>query len=446
MAQVTQGQKTGVALVGCGVVGTGVVKLLLEDADLLETRSGVRLELRHLVDVDFTRARAAGVDESLLRSDLTEALADKQTAVVIELVGGTTIARTIVSQALSAGKHVVTANKALLAHHGPELFALARQNGVCIGFEASCVGGVPVIGALTRGLLANDIEALYGIVNGTCNYILSNMTSSRAAYADVLAEAQAAGLAEADPTLDVAGIDSAHKLTILAALAFGKRIDLDAIAVEGIEHLDTIDIRYGMELGYTVKLLAIACRQAEGLSLRVHPAFIRNDHPLAGVADAFNAVSVYGHTTGHTLYYGRGAGSRPTASAVVADVLAVATGLLPGQFAQLGIWPDRTEPARQLPMAQVRGPYYLRVTCKDVPGVLAQIADILGRHEISIASALQHKAPAGQTAGVPVVVTTHEAVEGNVEAARRQIDALESVKAPTVIVRIVPEHEEPEVR
>jgi homoserine dehydrogenase len=432
----------GVALLGCGTVGSGVARLLIGDGDLLTSRSGITLELRHVVDIDFTRAREVGVDEGVFRTDLADALSDDRTQVVVELIGGTTLARDFVARSLRAGKHVVTANKALLAHHGNELWALARQNNVCIAFEASCVGGVPVIGALLGGLLANDIDALYGIVNGTCNYILSAMAGQGAAYADVLAQAQADGLAEADPTLDVSGEDSAHKLAILAALAFGRRIDYDAIEFEGIDTLDLADIRYGAELGYTIKLLAIAQRQGDGISLRVHPAFITNTHPLARVSGPFNAVSIFGHAVGHTLYYGRGAGSMPTASAVTADILSVGLGIAPLQFAQLGLWPDRAEPANQLPVEQVRSRYYLRVACGDAPGVLAKIADVLGRHEISIASVLQHEPTADDAAGVPVVITTYEAIEGNVRAACERINTLDVIKAPTVVIRIVEEHEE----
>ena len=439
------GETLGVALVGCGTVGSGVARLLLTDRDLLARRSGIQTTLRHVVDVDFTRAREVGVGGELFRHDLQEVLDDPETSVVVELVGGTAKAREIAERALRAGKHVVTANKALLAHHGAALYALARAHGVCIALEASCVGGVPVIGALVGGLLANEIEAIYGIVNGTCNYILSRMTAQGADYATVLGEAQQAGLAEADPALDVSGGDSAHKLAILAALAFGQEIEYEAIHTEGIDALDLADIRYGMELGYTIKLLAIAHRQEEGVSLRVHPAFIPNDHPLARVSGPFNAVSVFGHATGHTLYYGRGAGSLPTASAVVADILSVGLGIAVRQFALLGLWPDRVGPARLLPMDQVRSRYYLRVTCEDRPGVLAKIAGALSRHQISIASVLQHEPPAHLADGVPLVITTYQAVEGNAAKARREIDALDVVKAPTVTIRIVEEHEEPAV-
>ena len=426
-------QTIGLALVGCGTVGSAAATLLLRDKDLLAERTHLRLELRHVVDEDFTDADAAGVSASIRRDSLDEALADPDTQIVIELVGGDGFAKECVERALQAGKSVVTANKALLAKHGAELFALARANGVCIGFEGSCVGGVPVIGSLLNGLVANEVDALFGIVNGTCNYILSNMTQRGADYNDVLAEAQASGLAEQDPTLDVSGGDSAHKLAILAALTFGKRIDLSQITVEGIEGLDVADIRFGTELGYAVKLLAIAIRQGDGISLRVHPAFIRKDHPLAGVDGPFNAVCVYGHAVGHTMYYGRGAGGLATASAVVADIVDVASGNAQRRFDQLGIWPDRCEPANLIPIDDVRSRYYLHVTCEDSP--------ILGQHEISISSVLQHE-PLPGSQDVPLIITTYEASEGNLKNALAEIDGLPVTKRPTFLMRIVEEHVE----
>jgi homoserine dehydrogenase len=434
---------TGVAIVGCGTVGGATATLLTRDAPLLAERLGAGLELRHVVDVDFSHARELGLDEKLFREDLSEALADEQVGVVAELIGGTDVARKVTEQSLRAGKHVVTANKALLAHHGAELLALARECGVCIGFEASCGGGIPIVRALTDGLIANRIDALFGIVNGTCNYILTEMTQQGAAYADALAQAQAGGLAEADPTLDVSGVDSAHKLAILAALAFARKMDFDAIPVEGIDTLRALDVGYGQELGYVIKLLAIAQRRSDGLSLRVRPAFISREHPLAWVSGPFNAVSVYGHATGHTMYYGRGAGDMPTGSAVVSDIAAIAMGTTARQFERLALWPDQAAPADQLPAEAIRSRYYLRMMAEDRPGVLAQIADILGRHDISIRSVLQHEPPAAAAdEGVPVVITTHTAVEGGLRKAIAEVDALDVIKADTVCIGIVDEHPE----
>jgi homoserine dehydrogenase len=448
-----------VAIVGCGTVGGATATLLTRDAALLRERTGLTLDLRYIVDVDFTHARRLGLPEKLYCKSLAEALADPKVAVVVELIGGTTIARKTIEQALAAGKHVVTANKALLAVAGPELYALARKNQVAVAFEASCAGGIPIIRALYDGLIANRIDALYGIVNGTCNHILTAMTQRGQSYAAALKDAQAAGLAEADPTLDVAGTDSAHKLAILAALAFGQRVDFDAIPVEGIDTLDSRDITYGDELGYVVKLLAIAHRQGEGLCLRVRPAFISKGHPLAWVSGPFNAVSVYGHATGHTMYYGRGAGGMPTASAVVADLAALATGRAQAAFNQLNLWPDRTPQARQIPIDAVRSRYYVRMLAADRPGVLAKTAAIFGRHDISISSVLQHEAPrrdetlpgspgrhgdspAATGSMVPVVVTTASALEGNLRRALAEVDALKVIQPPSVCIAMVDEHPE----
>jgi homoserine dehydrogenase len=433
----------GVAVVGCGTVGGAVATILSRQQDILRSRIGPELQLRHVVDVDFAHARQLGLDEALFRDDLDEVLADDAVGVVVELIGGTTAAREVTQRALRAGKSVVTANKALLARHGPELYALARQHDACIAFEAACGGGIPIIRALCDGLIANRIDALYGIVNGTCNYILTSMSQRGVSYASALAEAQREGLAEADPTLDVAGVDSAHKLAIMASFAFGKKIDFEAIPVQGIDALELCDVRYGQELGYVVKLLAIAQRTEKGVSLRVRPVFITKEHPLAWVSGPFNAISVYGHATGHTMYYGRGAGGMPTASAVVADIASVALGVAKEAFARLAIWPDRAEAATQLPIEAVRSRYYIRVMAEDRPGVLAKIAAILGRHDISISSVLQHEPHDEDKAmGVPVIITTHRAVEGPVRKALGEVDALDVIKAGTVCIGIVDEHPE----
>jgi len=438
----------GVALVGCGTVGGTTAMMLTKDARILRSRIGCTLELRHIVDVDLANARRLGLDSGLFRKDLAQALGDERVGAVVELIGGTDVARDVIQRAIAAGKHVVTANKALLAHCGAELWAQARAKGVCIAFEASCGGGIPIIRALCGGLIANRIDAIYGIVNGTCNYILTAMTQQGKSYADALADAQREGLAEADPTLDVAGVDSAHKLAILAALGFGRKIDLNLIPVEGIDSLELCDIAYGQELGYVVKLLAIAQRQSapgggDGVSLRVRPAFISKGHPLAWVSGPFNAVSVYGHATGHTMYYGRGAGGMPTASAVVADLAAVAMGTAQRAFEQLKIWPDRAEAATQLPAEAIRSRYYVRVMAEDRPGVLAQFAAVFGRNNISIWSALQREPhPASGLQAVPVVITTNRATEGNVRKALAQVDALDVIKAKSVCIGIVDEHPE----
>jgi homoserine dehydrogenase len=431
----------GVAIIGCGTVGGATALLLTRDREILSRRLGLNLDLRHIVDLDFANARKLGLDEKLYRTSLQDALDDPKVGVVAELIGGTTIARSFIEKALNAGKNVVTANKALLAQHGSELYALARKNGVCMAFEASCAGGIPIIRALCDGLIANRIDAMYGIVNGTCNHILTAMIRHGQSYAAALAEAQQTGLAEADPTLDVTGVDSAHKLAILAALAFNQKVDFKLIPVQGIDKLDLRDVAYGRELGYVVKLLAIAQRQENGLSLRVRPAFISQEHPLAWVCGPFNAVSVYGHANGHTMYYGRGAGGLPTASAVAADLASVAMGNAKRQFDQLRIWPDLNEPARQLPIDEITSRYYIRILAVDRPGVFAYIATILGKMGISISSVLQREAPA-QSTHVPVVITTAKASEGAIRKALDQVDALDVVTGKSVCLSIVDEHPE----
>jgi homoserine dehydrogenase len=443
MSSTSSSSRLGVAIVGCGTVGGGVATILTRDQEILRSRMTVETELRHIVDVNFENAQRLRLDQGLYRTNLQDALDDPDVHVVAELVGGTTFAKDVITKAICAGKHVVTANKALLAQHGVELWALAREHGVCIGFEASCAGGIPIVSALTQGLIANRIDAMYGIVNGTCNYVLTSMTQRGQSYQQALSDAQRSGLAEADPTLDVAGIDSAHKLAILASLAFGEQVNFEQIPVTGIDQLELFDVSFGMELGYVVKLLAIAQRQPEGLSLRVRPAFIHRDHPLAWVSGPFNAVSVYGHATGHTMYYGRGAGGMPTASAVVADIASIATGTLPRLFETLKIWPDLGKPANQLPVEAVRSRYYIRLRAEDRPGVMARLATILGEHDISISSVLQHEPPTGSAGyGIPVVVTTYGAIEGDVRKAVADIDAMDCVKARTVCIGIVDEHPE----
>jgi homoserine dehydrogenase len=432
----------GVAVAGCGTVGASTCTLLTRDAKLLTERLNQPLELKYIIDVDFTAARAAKLPEELFCDELQTALDDPEVQVVAELVGGLTVAKEIVTRSLQAGKHVVTANKALLAHHGPELYAIARENGVSIAFEASCGGGIPIVRALIDGLVANRFDAIYGIVNGTCNFILTEMMTEGLPYDEVLAQAQRDGLAEADPSFDVQGVDSAHKLTILASLAYGVRVDFDRIAVEGIDRLQLLDLSYGQELGYVIKLLAIATRQGDGLSLRVRPAFIWHTHPLAWVSGPFNAVSVYGHATGHTMYYGRGAGGAPTASAVVADIVSIALDEYPAAFERMGLWPDQTPAAHQLPPDEIESRFYLRAMVEDRPGVLAQIAEILAESNTSISSVLQHEPPQEHSDSVPVVITTYRSRQGRMFEAIDRINALDSVHQPCVCIPIVEEHPE----
>jgi homoserine dehydrogenase len=336
---------------------------------------------------------------------------------------------------------VVTANKSLLAARGPELFALARKHNTAIAFEASCGGGIPIIDALTRGLVANRIDALVGIVNGTCNVILTRMTRNGWSYAKALEEAQKLGFAEADPTLDVSGRDAAQKLAILAGLAFNARVSEADIHVEGIDKLHPADIQFATDLGYVIKLLAIGERDSEGrLTLRVHPTLVHKTDVLAEVSGSFNAISIYGHALGHALFYGRGAGQMPTASAAVADLVGVATGTTQLAFRRLNIFPDAAAPAKVLPFEQLQSRYYLRLTARDVPGVLAQITHALGEHGISLSAVLQREADESQY--VPVVITTHLARQGALRAALQAIDALPTIQGPSVCLRVIDQPKE----
>lgn len=434
----------GVALVGCGVVGGAVAERLINDRKLFQEKSGSSISLKYVVSRTYKTAKALGLDSSLFERDLQVVLEDPEVACVVELVGGVTVAREVIERSLSAGKHVVTANKLLLAESCNDLSRLASENGVTLAFEASCAGGIPIIRALYDGLMANRIDALYGIVNGTCNYILSEMAHGGVDYNTALENAQREGFAELDPTMDVSGADSLHKLIILSTFAFGQRFDPSHISIEGIDGLHQTDIFFGRELGYVVKLLAVAQRRSKGLSLRVRPAFITEEHPLAWIRGPFNAVSIYGSSVGHTMYYGRGAGGAPTASAVMADIISIATGAYQVQFEMLSAYPSRATKVELLPVEEIRSRYYLRTMVQDHPGVIAQIASILSEEEISIASMLQKEVEDYDSSdnGVPVVITVHSCMEGMMRRAIARINAMDGVLAPLVCLNIVDEHPE----
>ncbi len=429
----------GVAVIGFGTVGTGIVKLLLEDAERLADAAGVRLELRHVVDVDLDTPRPVQVPEGVMTDDLERVLADAETRVAVETIGGTTVAVDVMKRFLAAGKDVVTANKAALAERGTELFDAAREAGRSISFEASCAAGIPVIRAIRDGLIANRLTALTGILNGTCNYILTQMSTEYHSYDKALRDAQAKGYAEADPTLDVTGEDARHKLAILAGMAFGAEVHLDDVYVEGIKGVHLSDLVYGGELGYVLKLLAIG-RLVEGaLTLRVHPTFVPADSPLANVFDANNAVLLTGHAVGDTLYYGPGAGMMPTASSIVADIIDAALGRAGATFRHIAWLAGRRTryPVRSMDETWTRN--YLRLDVQDRPGVLGEITSVLGRHEIGIASVLQQEPEDPEH--VPLVITTHGAHEGRMNAAMKQIRSLETVKGRSTRIRMLPDAE-----
>ncbi len=428
-----------VGLVGFGTIGSGVAKILLGSGDQLKAKTGINVVLKRICDVDLTRDRGVEVPAGVLTNDLDALLNDPEIEVVIELVGGTTIAKDITLRAIAAGKRVVTANKALLAERGRELFRAAREHGVSISFEASVGGGIPIIAALRDGLIANDIESIVGIVNGTCNYILTRMAAEKATYEQALAEAQAHGYAERDPRLDVEGIDSAHKLAILAALGFAADFHYHEIYVEGITRTDPADIAYASELGYTLKLLAIGKRLGDELELRVHPTLLPSEHPLAAVHDVFNGIWVHGSAVGDTMFYGRGAGQMPTASAIVSDIVDILIGKAKHTFERLRLFPGRTESLRVRGIDEAQTRYYLRFSALDSPGVLAKIAGEFGRNDISIASVIQKERHA--TRAVPLIIVTHQAREADLRRALAAIVPQGIVEGQPVVIRVEGEHE-----
>lgn len=428
--------KVKVGLVGFGTVGCGVAKILLEDADRIAARTGVRLELACVVDTDTESDRPVKLPQGMLTNDLNKLLGDESIRIGVELVGGTTAAKEIQLKMLAAGKDVVTANKALLAEHGSELYRAALKNNRCIAFEASCAGGIPIISAIRTGLAANNITAIYGIVNGTCNYILSNMISKDEDFAEALAQAQKKGFAEADPTLDISGGDSAHKLAILASVAFGYEILLEDIYVEGIDGISKDDIRFGGEMGYVLKLLAIAQKRDGRASLRVHPSFIPKSSRLAQVGGSFNAISIFASAVGEVIYYGRGAGMMPTASAVVADIIEVALGNSATTFRHMRLKPRSEVETLIDNIANLVSRFYIRLMVKDQPGVFAQIGRILADNAVSISGVLQHEGR-GPNDTVPVVIITHPTEQNKVTAALDGLGRLDTICTKPVCIRII---------
>ena len=422
-----------VGILGMGTIGSGVVKLLQEHAALLDRRVGARLRIRRIAEIGTPRVP---VDSKLLTTDAMEVINDPQVDIVVELIGGTTMAKTLCLEAVHKGKHLVTANKALLAEHGLEIYQAAAAKRVDLGFEASVCGAIPIIRSVREGLVANNIQSIMGIVNGTTNYILTKMTESGQAFADVLAEAQAKGYAEADPTLDVGGIDAAHKLQILASLAYNGYIPFSSIHIEGIQKVEAVDIVFARELGYRIKLLAIAKEDQGELEVRVHPTMIPDSHLLASVGGVYNAVHIRGDSAGSLMFSGRGAGQMPTASSVVADVVEIAHNIIFHRPSRVSLLPTRAagEGLTLRPIHRIRSRYYLRVMAVDKPGVLSKVTGVLGEHAISIASMIQ-KGRAEQAA-VPVVMLSHEATEGDMQKALKRLNHLDVVAQDTMCIRV----------
>ncbi len=427
-----------VGLVGFGTVGTGVAKVLLRNAEVIARRVGIPVDLVRIVDLDVTTDRGMPLPDGLLTSDLNSVLNDPSIDMIIELIGGYDAAKRLILDAMAKGKHVVTANKALLAVHGEDVFEAASRAGVDLGFEASVGGGIPIIRSLTEGLAANNLSSIVGIMNGTSNYILTRMTQEKQEFREALAQAQAAGYAEADPTFDVEGVDSAHKLAILVNLAYGTPVNFKEVYTEGITTLTPLDINYALEFGMTVKLLGIAKFRDGEVEVRVHPTMIPQTSTLARVDGVYNAIHLVGDVVGDIVLYGQGAGSLPTASAVVSDVIAIARNLnkkAPGRVPPTSFQPDRRIPLRIRPIDELTSRYYLRFMVPDRPGVLSQISGVLGSHEISIASVLQRERQKDQT--VPVVIMTHRASERSIQTALRDINRMASIiSEPTTLVRV----------
>jgi homoserine dehydrogenase len=422
----------GIALIGCGTVGSGVARLLLEHPERLAARAARPLVLRRVVVRDAAKQRPVPLPHELLTTDLHAVLRDPSVQIAVEVVGGVDWARRAVLSLLEAGKDVATANKALLALHGAEVFDAARKHGRTVAFEASVAGGVPIIAALAQSLAANQILSLQGILNGTSNFILTNMTENGVAYAEALAEAQRRGFAEADPTLDVDGTDAAHKLAILAQIAYGVNVPVTAIPRRGIAGIDITDIRFAHELGYTIKLLAESYLLENQLALHVSPVLLRRHAPLAQVRGAYNAIQVVGDAVGDTLYYGQGAGQMPTASAVTADLIDLAVGRAQRTFQTLRLWSGGRDRVKLRSPQTVRSRYYLRLLVDDRPGVLAEVATVLAHNQISISSVIQHEAPDDEGNRVQLVIMTHTAPTGNFLAATADMDRLTCVAAPSV--------------
>ncbi|HWK69708.1 MAG TPA: homoserine dehydrogenase [Burkholderiaceae bacterium] len=425
-----------VGLLGLGVVGGGTWNVLTRNAQEIARRAGRRIEVAAVAVRDVDKARRLVGDQMLVTRDGMEVVRHPDIDIVVELIGGDTLAREWIMEAIAQGKHVVTANKALLAKHGNEIFAAAHEKGVMVAFEAAVAGGIPIIKAIREGLTANRIQWLAGIINGTTNFILSEMRSRGLPFGDVLAEAQRLGYAEADPTFDIEGVDAAHKLTLLASLAFGIPVQFDKAHIEGISSLAQEDIAHAERLGYRIKLLGITRRRADGIELRVHPTLVPMECLLANVEGAMNAVLVSGDMVGPTLYYGQGAGELPTASAVVADLVDV-TRLQAAdpehRVPHLAFQPDAMDDTPVLPISEVHSSYYLRMRVQDRPGVLADIARILSEVGISIGSMFQQ--PSGD-AQADIIFLTHEAREGSIDAALLRIRTLAFVHSDVTRLRV----------
>lgn len=422
-----------VGIIGFGTVGSGTAKILFENRDILSLKSGLEINLKRIADLDIKRDRGIKIPEGILTTDANSILDDPEIDIVVELIGGTQPAKDFILRAIKNKKHVVTANKSLLATQGNEIFSEAEKSGVEVGFEASVAGGIPIIKIIREGLIANRITAVYGIINGTSNYILTKMTDEGIEFSDALKEAQRLGYAEADPTYDIEGIDSAHKLAILASLAYNIPLSFNEIYKEGITRITSQDIGFARELGYKIKLLGIAKANDSEVELRVHPTMLPMDYLITKVDGVFNAVYIRGDAVGDTLYYGRGAGDMPTGSSIVSDIVDIGKKIVTGCKLQVSSFMKKSE-LKIKKIEDIESMYYFRFSAIDKPGVLSKISGVLGNYNISIASVIQKGRKVGEA--VPLIVLTHTAKEKDVIKAVTEIDKLSVVADKTLYIRV----------
>jgi homoserine dehydrogenase len=424
-----------VGMIGFGTVGSGTARILLQNADIIRRRLGTPVVLKTISDIDINRDRGLDISGVKLTTSAREVINDPAVDIILELIGGYSPAKEFILEAIRNKKHVVTANKALLALHGEEIYAAAEKYGVTVGYEASVAGGIPIIAAIRDGLAANKLKSIYGIVNGTCNYILTLMTNEGRKFDEVLKEAQAKGYAEADPTFDIEGVDSAHKLAVLTMLAFGTPVRFEGIYTEGISKITPLDIEFARDLGFKIKLLAITKMVNGEIEARVHPTMLPKEFPIATVDGVYNALSITGDAVGSTLFYGRGAGDMPTGSAVVSDIIDIGRDILAGCTDRTPVAAFRERiPLKIRAMEDITSCYYLRFTAMDRPGVLSRIAGVLGRNNISVESVIQKGRGAAEA--VPLVMMSHEAVERDVRTALAEIDRMDCVAGPTAVIRV----------
>ena len=428
-------QSVNIGILGLGTVGSGVYELLGKNGDLISTRSDVVVTVKMVADVDPSKKKEYSIPDNIFSVEASDVIENPDIDVVVELIGGTTVARELMLKALRKGKHVVTANKALLAEHGKEIFGTALANNVNLGYEASVGGGIPIIKTIREALVGNVIHRVMGILNGTSNFILTKMTREGIDFDSALRIAQELGFAEADPTLDISGGDAQHKIVILASLAFNTAIDMQHVYVEGVEHIERRDMQYADELGFVLKLLAHAERMDDGVLVKVHPTLVPRDNPLAAISWEDNAIMVYSDFLGKSMYYGKGAGKRPTASAVVADIVDISQRISFGAECDRALY-SFTQELPQLPFDRSRSRYYLRFFVLDRPGILSKISGILGENDISIASVIQ-KETEEERQHVPLVMMTHKAHEAHITRAIEAIDRLPEVEGKSRIIRVI---------